>query len=387
MSDFRRASAHSQCARSFAAFVRARIIHQTATSALEAADSRAYEVLAVTRWIIRAKHLPRRMSQAEPEPISEAPPNSAYREKRALPLVLFVATVLSVFVAGSMQTYPAGWDVSVWGVLRNLPSGWSFAVPLMAILLSHEFGHYFAARYHRVPASLPFFIPLPVLSPFGTMGAVISMPERIRSRNALLDIGAAGPLAGLVVAIVVLCLGLAESEIIKPSGGMLEGQSLLYWGVKRLVLGPLPAGHDVMLSPMAFAGWAGLLVTVLNLIPIGQLDGGHICYALFGPTQDRVARVVHYALPLVFLYNYIRFGRIEPGIVWLVWFVLLAGMTRATGGNHPPTEPGELSKGRRSVAVACMLIFVLLFMPTPMREGDPGLIEEVLGPLLQRAAF
>ncbi len=287
-------------------------------------------------------------------------------------LALFLATLASLFLTGALQGFPAAEAFSWRGLLRHLPEAWSFAVPLMSILICHEFGHYFAARLHGVPASLPYFIPLPFLSPFGTMGAVISMPERIRSRNALLDIGAAGPLAGLVVAIPVLAIGLAHSPIVRPNGGWVEGQSLFYSALKRLVLGPIPAGHDVLLSPMAFAGWAGLFVTVLNLLPVAQLDGGHIAYALFGPRQNTLARFLHATLPVVFLYNLIRYRHLEPGLIWLVWFVLLALLTRATGGNHPPTESdaGELTRGRRAVAILCLILFAVLFMPTPMREAE-----------------
>lgn len=286
-------------------------------------------------------------------------------------LALFVATLVSLFVAGALQVYPKGEPFSLAGLIVHLPSGWTFAVPMMTILLCHEFGHYFAARAHRVPASLPYFIPLPFLSPFGTMGAVISMPDRIRSRNALMDIGASGPLAGLAVALPVLAFGLSRSPVIETSGGWVEGQSLLYLALKRVVLGPIPDGHDVLLNPTAFAGWAGLFVTVLNLLPIGQLDGGHIGYALFGPRQNRIAKVLHGALPLAFVYNVVRFRSIEPGLIWLVWFVLLALLTRATGGNHPPTEsPDEvLTPARRFIGLVCLTLFVLLFMPTPLRNA------------------
>src|SRR5690606_5249999 len=137
-------------------------------------------------------------------------------------------------------------------------SGWPFAVPFLLILIFHEFGHWIAAQLHRVPASLPYFLPVPVVW-FGTMGAIITMPERIRSRSALLDIGAAGPLAGMMVAIPTMIIGLRMSEV-APLGNdpyIQEGQSLLYVAVKWLVLGPIPAGWDVHLHPTAFAAWGG----------------------------------------------------------------------------------------------------------------------------------
>jgi membrane-associated protease RseP (regulator of RpoE activity) len=301
--------------------------------------------------------------------------------------LLFVATTISVFVQGAYYPGVNSWDDVVHTPLGELfratLSGWTFAVPLLGILLFHEFGHYIAARLHRVDASLPYFIPLPMLSPFGTMGAVIAMQGRIRSRNALLDIGASGPLAGLVVALPVLAIGLSLSTVgPNPTGHyMQEGQSLLYLAIKWLVLGPIPAGHDVQLHPTAFAGWAGLFVTMINLLPWGQLDGGHVAYALFGKRQDGFARFVRLALLPLFLYNLAVFtlpvalGRsdlpmalaVSNSLFWVMWFFVTGLIGRLSGGaNHPPTEPGELSPARRVVAVVTLVFFVLLFMPTPL---------------------
>jgi membrane-associated protease RseP (regulator of RpoE activity) len=318
-------------------------------------------------------------------PVS-APPDSAPRDGALPPLrwrknlVFFVLTVLSVFLTGAMYENERLNLHDFKAVLRALPSGWTFAVPLMSILLFHEFGHFFAARYHRVPASLPFFIPVPVISPFGTMGAVIGMRGRIRSRDALLDIGASGPLAGMLVAIPVLVYGLLHSKVeVPPAHSVQEGQSLLYLLLKRLTLGPIPVDRDVMLSPIAFAGWSGLFVTALNLLPVGQLDGGHVAYALLGPRHNRVARVVHWALLAVFAYNLVRFmapvvrmrrwddagQAFSNSVFWLMWFGLLHLLARFGGRNHPPTDPGELTPARKIVAVLTLVLFVLLFMPTP----------------------
>jgi len=299
-------------------------------------------------------------------------------------LVLFLATVVSVFYTGAAYGDKLSPHGGLVDTLRSLPLGWDFAVPLLAILLTHEFGHYIAARIHRVDASLPYFLPLPKLSPFGTMGAVISMKGRIRSRDALLDIGAAGPLAGLVVAIPVLVVGLMRSNIESiPLHGAVEGQNLLYLLLKRVVLGPIPAGHDVFMSPMAFAGWTGLFITMLNLIPVAQLDGGHIAYALFGPQQNRYSRLLHGALLGMFAINLVRF--LGPVVVhrggwdavamsvgnampWLVWYFLLRLIMRVGGRDHPPTEPGELGPVRKAIAVISLGLFVLLFMPTPWMQ-------------------
>lgn len=287
--------------------------------------------------------------------------------------VLFALTVGAVFLQGSLL---AGEPWSYW-------NGWMFAVPLLLILLFHEFGHWIAARIHGVPASLPYFIPLPPFFLLGTMGAVIVMPERIRSRNALLDIGAAGPLAGLVVAIPALVIGLHLSEVYpqSPGGYIQEGQSLLYWALKRLVHGPIPEGHDVHLHPTAFAGWAGLLVTMMNLLPWSQLDGGHVAYALLGERHHAVAVWIRRSLLLFFGYNLAVFVlpvltgesdlplsfAIGNSAFWFLWYAVVGFLARMSGGyRHPPCEPGELSPVRRVVAVVTLSLFVLLFMPTPV---------------------
>lgn len=291
------------------------------------------------------------------------------------PLLLFLATVASVFLTGFLA----------WQNDPDTPSAWvagvQLTVALLGILLAHEFAHYAFARWHKVPASLPMFIPLPLLSPFGTMGAVIVMKGRIKSRNALLDIGASGPLAGMVVALGVLVYGLMTSPV-KPlgEGGVQEGQCLLYWLIKLAVLGRIPPGHDVFLNPIAFAGWTGLFVTMLNLFPIGQLDGGHVAYALFGPEQNRYARVVRFSvlglLPInvaLFALRGLSDGNwregaltgLQAGVPWVFFFLMLTLMARFSGSDHPPTNDDRLSPGRKAIAIFTLILFALLFMPTP----------------------
>jgi membrane-associated protease RseP (regulator of RpoE activity) len=213
------------------------------------------------------------------------------------------------------------------------------------------------------------------------MGAVIVMRDRIKSRNALIDIGASGPLAGMIVAIPVLLYGLAHSEVrpLLPHGQQ-EGQSILYWLAKRVVLGPIPDGWDVYLNPVALAGWVGLFITMLNLFPVAQLDGGHVAYALFGSRQDRYSKVVRWLMLLLAAGNFL--GRLAPARIagisdellgtalsasmpWLGWFLLLSLLDRTAGGRHPPTEPGPLSPARRAVAIGTLVLFILLFMPAP----------------------
>jgi len=314
------------------------------------------------------------------------PDSDAFDEEReptkyGLPLLLFVLTTISVFWTGATDADPTLAESLDPRRVLEIWRGWQFAVPLLAILIAHESGHYIAARLHRVPASLPFFIPLPKLSPFGTMGAIIGMSGRIRSRVALLDIGAAGPLAGMVVALPVLAIGLSMSPIgPSPEHYQQEGQSLLYLLMKRIFAGPIPDGADVQLHPTAMAGWAGLLVTMINMLPWGQLDGGHIAFALFGERQNVYARWIRRSLLVLFAFNLLRFVgpvllhqsslgyvfAISNSLFWLIWYGFTGAIARVSGNaDHPPFEPGELGRGRRAVAWLCLFMFVVLFMPTP----------------------
>ena len=304
--------------------------------------------------------------------------------KYGLNLLLFALTVPSVFFAGALQVDPTiaqGMPHRILEIWR----GWPFAVPLLSILLAHEFGHYIAARIHRVPASLPYFIPLPELSPFGTMGAIIAMRGRIRSRAALLDIGAAGPIAGMVLALPIMAIGLRWSPVgVNPTAHYAqEGQSLLYLLMKRVFVGPIPAGFDVQLHPTASAGWVGFLITMINMLPWGQLDGGHIAFALFGDRQHRFAQGIRQFLLVLFGYNLLKFClpvalhrssmtypfAIGSSLFWLVWYGFTGAIAWVSGGaDHPPFEPSELDRTRRIVAWSCLIMFALLFMPTPWVE-------------------
>jgi membrane-associated protease RseP (regulator of RpoE activity) len=243
-------------------------------------------------------------------------------------------------------------------------------------------GHYIAARIHGVNTSPPLFIPLPLL--LGTMGAVIQMRERIERRNALLDIGAAGPLAGMVIALPVLIYGLSISPVEElaqhaSEETFVEGRGLLYWGLLYALKGPIPEGHDIWLGPTAMAGWAGLLVTMINLVPIGQLDGGHVAYALFGERQNRFSTLLHRALPFIgitvsmayLVPAYLRgergealYGDAMAGMHWITWAIVLSVLFRFGGHGHPPTGDERLSPMRRAIAVGTLVLFVLLFMPS-----------------------
>ena len=309
-------------------------------------------------------------------------------------LVLFLATLVSVLLAGASSDASVGaLDPSAPGflmaLLRALPSGLPFAGSLLAILLAHEFGHYLAARYHKTAVSLPYFLPFP-FSVFGTMGAFIRLKQPPRDRRVLLDIGIAGPLAGLAVAVPVLLIGLSLSQVerlpstaaLAGTGSIIEGNSILYLLSKFLVTGqllpapasyggispllywlryfflgmPLPYGaFDVMLHPVAWAGWAGILVTALNLIPAGQLDGGHVLYVLLG---DRASRV----LPFIVV------GMVALGLAWSGWW-LWAALVFFLGRTHaqPLDEITPLDPRRRALAVLGLVVFVLVFTPVPLR--------------------
>jgi membrane-associated protease RseP (regulator of RpoE activity) len=261
----------------------------------------------------------------------------------------------------------------------------------MAILVCHEMGHYVVARRHRLDVSLPYFIPLPPFISLGTMGAVIRMAQPIRDRNQLLDVGAAGPLAGLVVAVPLLLVGLVLSPVDSTSqGGLLEGNSLAYIGLKYLVHGQyLPAGGaDVQLHPVAFAAWVGLLITMINLIPIGQLDGGHIAAAWFGAQHERLSGWLHRLLLVIGASVFAglclearaagwAWADAAPralwgALPWLVWAGLLALMRHMAGGAyHPPVDGAPLTRGRRVLAGMVALMFLLIFTPVPLREAIP----------------
>jgi membrane-associated protease RseP (regulator of RpoE activity) len=252
--------------------------------------------------------------------------------------VLFAATLASVFVTG-LQIWSTEESTRAIAVGRAI----QFTAALLGILLAHEFGHYIAARLHKVDASLPYFLPLPLVSPFGTMGAVIRMRSVIPTRRALLDIGAAGPLAGLVLAIPLYAIGVRHCEVVSLSSvgddNMVFGNSLLMRLLDHWFAPPIPDGMDILVSPLEHAAWAGMFVTMINLIPVGQLDGGHVAFALFGPRQNRVAQWVHRSMLAFFFVSVASFvardvragfglwhlGRhVNNSLFWLLWFEVLA---------------------------------------------------------------
>jgi membrane-associated protease RseP (regulator of RpoE activity) len=270
-----------------------------------------------------------------------------------LHLLLFLATVATTIAAGAMQQ---GVDplTEPWRLYRGVP----FSFTLLLILGAHEMGHYLVSRWHRLDVSLPYFIPAPPI-PFivGTFGAFIRIRSPIQDKRALLDVGCSGPLTGVAVTVPVLVVGLKLSSIrVAPSvgEGLVLGEPLLFKLMTWLTLGPLSADHHVLLHPVAFAGWIGLLVTALNLIPVGQLDGGHVAYALFPDYHRRISLCCLGFLIVcgVFLWH-----------GWLLWALLLYLL----GVRHPQLYHAWVPlDGRRQVlGVITLLIFLLSFTPTP----------------------
>jgi len=273
-----------------------------------------------------------------------------------LALSLFALTVISCLFAGAQMV--EGATAINWNLLDGLP----FAASLMAILTAHEFGHYLTARRLGSPTSLPYFIPMPV-GPFGTLGAFITMGVPPRNRRHLLAIGAAGPAAGLVLALPILWLGLNLSHVepIPAAGGYSTlGNSLLMTALTLLKFGRLlPAGgEDVFLHQVAFAGWAGLLVTALNLIPAGQLDGGHIMYALLGRKGAHIVTWLVIVALAVLSFKWTG---------WLLWLALVLVFGRQQ--DMPLDDLTELTVGQRAVAAAMLVVFVLVFVPVPMVQA------------------
>ena len=303
-------------------------------------------------------------------------------------LVLAILTILSVLFTGAMISANALPSDPMQAIIAIFNTGWPFALSLMGILAAHEFGHYLAGRYHHVHVTLPYFIPFP-FSQIGTLGAFINMKELPRNRKILFDIGVAGPFGGMLVAIPVLLYGLSISKL-APLPSLvsaanlvqLEGNSLAYLLAKFVVFGkllPSPAsyaglspvlywlrffftgfpkplgGWDVNISPVAWAGWIGLLVTAMNLIPAGQLDGGHVIYVLIG--RKYASRVFPFILGALVLL----------GIVWNGWW-LWAALIYFIGRRYaePLDQITPLDPPRKLLAVVALLLFLFTFSPVPL---------------------
>jgi membrane-associated protease RseP (regulator of RpoE activity) len=317
-----------------------------------------------------------------PPPRTPAPAGVAGRPRYLLAALLFFVTLFTTTTMGAIfylwirtdMTYDPGelgfptvtprTVSAVWQDGELLSIGLSFSLPFLLILFCHEMGHYLACRHYRLPSTLPYFLPAPIF--IGTLGAFIRIKSRIGSRKELLDVGIAGPLAGLIPLLPILVYGVAQSEPariyvapdeVEPVALILvPGRSLMMVLVSRFLHGPLPEHTILDLHPFALAAWAGLLVTGINLLPIGQLDGGHVLYSMIGRLQHRIAVPLWIALCLTCLMS----------AAWIVMCVLLL----VIGLRHPPVydEHHPLDPLRRRLAIAALGLFILCFMPVPIEQ-------------------
>ncbi len=297
-------------------------------------------------------------------------PPFSLKKKIWLNVLLFVLTAFSTFYVGIslsfnyknaeifVQNSEFSPDLSVIFSPEVIGLSIIYAVVLLGILLGHELGHFLACRYYKINATLPYFIPFPNL--IGTMGAFIKIKSPIKKKHQLFDIGIAGPLTGFILSMPALVYGLPLSKVV-PSiaakeGSIMLGDSLLLKIIEGMIFKNIPPNSDIFLHPVAFAGWVGLLVTALNLFPMGQLDGGHISYALLGSKSRNLARiflVIFFALGIFF---------------WVGWF-LWAFLILFLGMKHPQIEDEteSLSQGRKIIAYVIVLIFILSFIPDPIK--------------------
>ena len=313
-------------------------------------------------WPQKHNDAPNDYVEWSPYPPTKSPPPQSAFSKWGLPIGLFVLTVFTTLWAGAYQlnTKPV---TGAWDFLTKYPDtllrGLPFAGTLLAILVTHEFGHYILSLLHRVPASFPLFIPGPPQF-IGTFGAVIRMRSPIMSRRALFDIGVAGPITGFIAAVIALIIGLSLSEVVPRERvfGLQLGEPLLLQFFAWIIFGPIPETSDIVLHPVGFAAWFGFFVTALNLIPLGQLDGGHVAFAVLGRRQRTLAIAV---IPILLFLGLTGW----PG--WLLW-VALAGLV---GIAHPPVVDPQtaLGKKRMWVAWSALAIFVVSFAPVPFYFG------------------
>ena len=296
-------------------------------------------------------------------------PAPKFQDRRWLHIVLLALTIGSTTLVGMDHYVGFLADFS-----NRLPTGLStpavfagglyYSVTILLILGCHELGHYFACRYYDVDASLPFFIPVPFLLT-GTMGAFIRIREPIPSKRMLFDIGIAGPIAGFLIAVPALVVGLALSHVSRVPPNMTGfelGEPLLFQLLSHMIWGATPTGYSLNLHPIAFAAWFGLLATALNLFPVGQLDGGHISYAVLGRYSTYVTlATIGVALVLTWF-----------AISWLVWTVLMIGMLVVFGPRHPRTidEHVPLDRTRMILALFALIMFILCFTPAPIEPME-----------------
>ena len=289
-------------------------------------------------------------------------PVTARRGRPWINTLLLLLTIVTTTLMGALHyaAFRAGFTLAVPALSPSLlVQGLWYSATILAILGCHELGHYYACRYYRIDASLPYFLPAPILT--GTLGAFIRIREPIHTKRMLFDIGVAGPIAGFVIAVPALVIGLLLSNLapLPPNfSGLALGEPLLFKGAAWLIWGAEPKGLALNLHPMAFAAWFGLLATALNLFPIGQLDGGHIAYAVLG---RRSTLVTYAAIACALVLTYFSSS-------WFVWTALVIAMLFFFGPRHPQTvdEHVPLDRGRLLIAFLALAIFIVSFTPAPI---------------------
>lgn len=295
-----------------------------------------------------------------------------------LNIILFVVTVLSTFFVGISwslsfkyadllsQSTQIDFDIKIFEDPQIISLSIVYAVVLIGILLGHELGHFLTCQYYKINATLPYFIPAPTL--IGTLGAFIKIKSPITRKQQLFDIGVAGPLTGFILSVPTLIYGLSLSKVVPAiprEESLIFGEPLLLKIVGSMIFKNVPPDFDIILHPIAFAGWVGIFVTALNLFPVGQLDGGHVSYALLGPKSRNLARL--------FLGVFIFMG-IFFWIGWFIWafIILLLGL------GHPRVvdEETPLSPRRKFLGFVVLIIFILSFIPDPIKGyGSSNLVD------------
>lgn len=320
------------------------------------------------------------------------PKSKKKKDNYLLHISLFLITFVTTTIAGVQWTtgLPGPYDFHT--LLKGLP----YSIAIMAIISFHEFGHYFAARYHKVNATLPFYIPFPPVPyfiNFGTMGAVIKTRDRIYSRKAMFDIGVAGPISGFIVCLVILIYGFTHvpgvdyilsihPDYFQPDFGkngleLVFGDSILFSTLRAIFADPnqfFPPMTEIYHYPFLCVGWFGLLITSMNMIPVGQLDGGHVSYTMFGEKKSYSLSVISFIVLFVLgimgiidAYFELGFGFGWSG--WLFWALILYFVIRL---KHPPVpDPVPLGKGRMIVGYISLIIFIISFSPAPLMLNLP----------------
>ena len=305
------------------------------------------------------------------------------RGRILLYLCFFALTLITTTLAGVQWLHKDPLE------LENFSAGLPYSGLLLLVLLSHESGHWIAARIHKVDTTYPLFIPFPFFdaNPFGTAGAVIRVKGRVPSKKALFDIGASGPISGFVVSAIILALGfrhLPAREYLYdihpeyaslssiPLEGLTFGKSFLYSAISRLMATPdafIPPMNEMYHYPFLCVGWLGLFVTAINLIPVGRLDGGHISYCMFGRKSRVIARASLVLLTLMGLAGLLPLIGIpfsQGWYGWLVWAIILTAFMRFGRNAHPATDDDSpLDQTRFAIGILCWVVFIVSFSPSP----------------------